>query len=56
MVLTVLCCKAAAVCVAFWLLLVIEFYIARIAYCMFLTVVLPELKYSKAKMLRTSHK
>ena len=27
MVLTVLCCKAAEVCVALWLLLVIEFYI-----------------------------
>ena len=41
MALTVLCCKAAAMCVAFWLLLVIKFYTARIAYCMFLTAVNP---------------
>ena len=41
MVLTVLCCKTAAVCVALWLLLIIKFYIVRIAYCRFLTAVNP---------------
>ena len=41
MVLTVPYCKTAAVCVALWLLLVIEFTSARIAYCMFRSAVNP---------------